>query len=300
MRKAGERAVKTWSTPPAAERTAVIPCALCGAADFRPALDCGDFGFVRCVACGLLQANPQPAADAVAARYRENHGEDYLAYELANEAPFLRLQELALEDAGIGEIEGIARAAAERRGARAPAALDVGCAVGALLVLLRDRGWNCAGVELGARQAAYARAARGLDVRDCTLEAAAFPARAFDLVHASHLIEHLNDPRSFVREAHRVLAPEGRLVLTTPNAAGFQARLFGPSWRSAIFDHLYLFSLKTLRALLDSEGFVVERTVTWGGLAAGTAPLPLKRLADRAAKRWAFGDVMMMRARKAE
>ncbi len=300
MRKAGRRAVKTWSTPRAAERTAAIPCALCGASEFRPALDCGDFGFVGCVSCGLIQANPQPTAAAVAARYRENHGEDYLAYELANEASFLRLQELALADAGIDEIEGIARAAAKRRGDGAPAALDVGCAVGALLARLRERGWNCAGVELGGRQAAYAREERGLDVRDCTLEAAAFPERSFDLVHASHLIEHLNDPRSFVREAHRVLAPEGRLVLTTPNAAGFQALLFGPSWRSAIFDHLYLFSLTTLRAILESEGFVVERSVTWGGMAAGTAPLPIKRLADRAAKRWGFGDVMMLRARKAE
>jgi hypothetical protein len=42
----------------------------------------------------------------------------------------------------------------------------------------------------------------------------------------------------------------------------------------------------------------VERRITWGGLAAGTAPLAIKRLADRAAKKWGFGDVMMLSARR--
>jgi len=37
---------------------------------------------------------------------------------------------------------------------------------------------------------------------------------------------------------------------------------------------------------------------TWGGLAAGTAPAPVKRFADRAAKRLGAGDVMLIKARK--
>ena len=52
-----------------------------------------------------------------------------------------------------------------------------------------------------------------------------------------------------------MLAPGGILALTTPNADGFQARLLGPEWRSAIYDHLYLFSLRTLASLLESHGF---------------------------------------------
>jgi hypothetical protein len=86
------------------------------------------------------------------------------------------------------------------------------------------------------------------------------------------------------------------LLISTPNISGFQARLFGAFWRSAIFDHLYLFSKSTLKALLNAEGFRVERTATWGGLAAGTAPAPIKRFADRAVKKIGAGDVMMMLA----
>ncbi|MCL2557805.1 MAG: class I SAM-dependent methyltransferase, partial [Treponema sp.] len=76
------------------------------------------------------------------------------------------------------------------------------------------------------------------------------------------------------------------------------ARLFADKWRGAIFDHLYLFSKATLKALLRSAGFRIEGLRTWGGLAAGSCPPWLKRLADRAAKRLGAGDVMLVKARK--
>jgi len=65
-----------------------------------------------------------------------------------------------------------------------------------------------------------------------------YPDAAFDVVTCSEVIEHLENFRALLREAHRVLRPGGLLVLTTPNvlnaysrlryvASGF-ANLFGP------------------------------------------------------------------------
>lgn len=65
-----------------------------------------------------------------------------------------------------------------------------------------------------------------------------FPDAQFDVVTCSEVIEHLENFRALLREAHRVLKPGGVLVLTTPNvlnaysrlryvASGF-ANLFGP------------------------------------------------------------------------
>jgi SAM-dependent methyltransferase len=284
-------AIKTWSTAVGEEKKRTVPCALCGGREFKGYLYCEGFAYVRCKRCGLAQINPQPEQAEVARRYREGSGAEYLSYELENEAAFLHLQELALQDAGFEELE----AAIKRSNAARPRVLDIGCATGALLEKLRDRLWLCTGVEISPA-AEYARVKRGLDVRSAGLEENRFPGASFDLVLASHLIEHLNDPAAFVREVARVLAPGGYFLVTTPNIAGFQARLFRSRWRSAIFDHLYLFSAKTLAALLRQSGFVIERIRTWGGLAAGSAPAPLKRLADRAAKRLGVGDVMLLRA----
>jgi SAM-dependent methyltransferase len=245
----------------------------------------------------------------VRSRYREGYGADYLSYEQANETAFLRLQELALKDSGFfddAEDYTAVRKPDRDRGSpdgvspdRVPSTvLDIGCATGALLASLREQGWHTTGVEISLPQAAYARRERNLDVRTLPLEENRFPSGSFRAVLASHLIEHLNDPASLIREAYRILIPGGRFYVTTPNIAGFQARLLGGRWRSAIFDHLYLFSAKTLPALLRQNGFKVERVVTWGGLAAGLAPPRIKAWADRAAKKLNAGDVMIVRAAK--
>jgi SAM-dependent methyltransferase len=237
--------------------------------------------------------NPQPLAEEVSRRY----GDEYLEYELANEKPFLELQLLALEDAGFPNPEEELK---NRLAPAKPRVLDCGCAAGSLLGELRDRGWDCVGVEICRAEAEYARRERKLDVRSLPLEENRFPGASFNAVLASHLIEHLNNPAAFVSEVHRILAPGGFFILTTPNIDGFQAKLFRGRWRSAIFDHLYLFSAKTLPALLEQKGFAIERIVTWGGLAAGTAPRPVKRLFDKLSKKYGFGDVMLIRAKKGD
>lgn len=293
MRK---RAVKTWSTPVTGEKQIPIPCALCGnGTAFEEHLSCEGFSYVRCRNCGLVQMNPQPAPEAVRRRYREDHGEDYLSYELANEASFLRLQELSLAGAGFYRLEQTLLPVPP--GTERPRILDIGCATGTLLEKLRDRGWDVRGVEISPA-AEYARQERGLDVRSLPLAENRFPAAHFDLVLASHVIEHLTDPAGLVREARRICAPGGRFLITTPNIAGFQARLFRSRWRSAIFDHLYLFSARTLSRLLREQGFTPEGVFTWGGLAAGAAPAAVKGFADRWAKRLGCGDVMLIRAVK--
>jgi len=289
------RTVKTWSTPVRAEEKNLIPCGICGGRRFKAALSCDGFSYVRCAACGLVQMNPQPLKKEIQRRYGADHGEDYLAYELANEEGFLKLQLLALADAGFDKLEA---ELTQNETSAAGRILDIGCATGSLLAKLKERGWETVGVEISAPQVEYGRRKHGLDIRNIPLEENKFPADSFAVVLASHLIEHLNDPAAMVREVHRILAPGGRFFVTTPNITSFQALLFGGRWRSAIFDHLYLFSIKTLTRLLKENGFTIEKTGTWGGLAAGTAPVPLKRFFDKAAKRFGFGDVMIVRAGK--
>jgi SAM-dependent methyltransferase len=240
-----------------------------------------------------VQINPQPIPAAVRNRYDEGHGADYLSYERANETAFLRLQKLALQDVGFfDEAKGYIMTG------EPPNVLDIGCATGAMLASLREQGWHTTGVEISPVQAEYARRERNLDVRTGLLEENRFPQDTFRAVLASHLIEHLNDPAALVREIYRILVPGGFFYVTTPNIAGFQARLLGRHWRSAIFDHLYLFSAKTLSSMLRQNGFTVEKMVTWGGLAAGLVPPRIKAWADRAVKKLNMGDVMILKAKK--
>ena len=270
-----------------------IPCSCCGSLIFKNALFCEGFSFVRCKKCGLVQRNPQPVKEEIISRYSAKFGNDYLAYELENESAFLTLQRLALEDAHFFKLEKELFYSREN----APSFLDIGCAAGSLLSFLKERKWRVTGVEISPC-AGYAQKIRNLDVKGIPLEENAFPCEYFDVIHASHLIEHLNDPRSFLNEAHRILKKDGKIFITTPNIDGFQARLFKSRWRSAIFDHLYLFSIRTLKEMLKRCGFKTEKTAVWGGLASGLAPVRIKKIADFLAKHYGCGDVMIIRAGK--
>ncbi|MDR0551585.1 MAG: class I SAM-dependent methyltransferase [Spirochaetaceae bacterium] len=287
--------IKTWSTPPPDGADArddsggSPPCIICGGTKFSRSLVCEGFSFVKCCKCGLVRQNPPGDPASVLERYNKY---DYLGYELQNEMRFFNLERVSLIDIGLPSIEKVLFGRGQNK------FLDVGCATGALLNFMRGRGWQVAGVEISRAQAAFARNERGLDVRPLPLEDAGFAAGSFDVIHAAHLIEHLVRPDTFVRKAAELLNQDGLFIITTPNIDGFQARLFGHKWRSAIYDHLYLFSRSTLSTLLVKNGFYILKTVTWGGLADGCVPRRIKHFADRAAKRLNIGDVMIMLAVK--
>ena len=246
--------------------------------------------FLRCRSCGLWRQDPRPVATDALARYDD----EYLAYEIARQFDYRAISLLSLAEAGL--VPDAPPAWATRSDGSPPAVLDVGCATGALLSSFAAAGWKAVGVEPGASMAAHARDRFGLDVRAATLEAAGLPSASFDAVTALHVIEHLNDPVGFLRAVRGLLRPSGRLFLMTPNADGFQAVLRGGRWRSAIRDHLYLFSVRTMSAMLAAAGFRVEYAGTWGGWPVGERPRWLKAPLDAAAKKLGLGDVMILRA----
>jgi len=274
--------MKTFSIGTRDERTTGVRCNLCGGERSRVHLSCQSFQYVRCSGCGLVYQNPQPVFEDLRGRYAEQ----YFDYEIENEENFFGLMRLGLGD--IGFFERPLDSLPNRR------FLDIGCATGMLLAFMRDLGWDVRGVEICKASAEYGIRKRDLNIHIGTLEEAAFPDGFFGVIHFSHLIEHVPDPTGLLREVHRILAPGGgTAVITTPNVDGFQARLFGRRWRSAIADHLTLFSKRTLGRMLEETGFRILRTVTWGGLAKGAAHPLIKRPVDRLAKRMGFGDVVL-------
>lgn len=274
--------MKTFSKSPArGESSRLIACPICGGERFSPRWTARENAWVRCRGCSLLLQNPQPLAEGILERYDR----EYFAYERANEGPFLQLMELGLRDVGFEEL--LPREPADR------SFLDVGCATGCLIASLGEKGWRAEGVEVCRASADYGRESRGVSIFGGTLEEAAFPEGSFSFVHNSHVIEHINRPDLFVREIFRILKPGGYYICATPNCRGLQALLFREQWRSAIPDHLFLFSTKTLPRLAEKEGFRVLRRKTWGGLGRGTAPGWLKHIADRAVKPLNWGDVMI-------
>jgi SAM-dependent methyltransferase/uncharacterized protein YbaR (Trm112 family) len=100
--------------------------------------------------------------------------------------------------------------------------LDIGCGTGPLLVAAARRGYQGAGVDIAFRWLVVAKkrlSEEGLSVPLVCACAEALPFRGeiFDAVALDSTIEMVADQRNAMREAHRVLAPEGRLFVATPN-----------------------------------------------------------------------------------
>jgi SAM-dependent methyltransferase len=267
-----------------------ISCNLCGRDRTRLFLTLDGFGYRRCAACGLVYQNPRP----VFADLKKRYGADYFKYETANEGNFFNLMKLGLGDVGF---DGFYPGGPGNGGAGARVFLDIGCATGRLLDHVKREGWRAKGVEICRESAEHGRNAYGLDIFVGTLEEAGFPDASFDVVHLSHLIEHVPDPKKLLVEIRRVMKADGHLLLTTPNVGGFQARVSRARWRSAIPDHVYLYSKRTMRRLLEELGFVVQKQVSWGGIPLGKRPGFIKRPADRLAKLLNVGDVMLFHCR---
>jgi 2-polyprenyl-6-hydroxyphenyl methylase/3-demethylubiquinone-9 3-methyltransferase len=106
-------------------------------------------------------------------------------------------------------------------------ALDVGCGAGLLAEPLARLGAKVTGVDASAELVAVARehaAAMALQIDYRAADVIEIEG-AFDLVTCMEVIEHVADPAAFVAALARRLAPQGLLILSTPNRTGWSKLL---------------------------------------------------------------------------
>jgi SAM-dependent methyltransferase len=91
-----------------------------------------------------------------------------------------------------------------------------------------------------------------------TLESAELPLGEFDAAVMADVIEHLPDPGDALDRIHRLLAPDGVLMLALPDAGSGVARVLGARWWSVLPTHVQYFTRESLSRLLARHGFAVE------------------------------------------
>jgi SAM-dependent methyltransferase len=180
--------------------------------------------------------------------------------------------------------------------------LDIGCGAGGLLVAARKNGWNAQGLDVAEQATEHVRKL-GFEVFHGELQQAAFPSQHFDVITAAEILEHLSEPRLLVQEVARLLRPGGLFWTTTPHARGLSARVLGLKWR-CIWppEHLQLFSVAGMQALLREVGFRQIRFQTTGGNpieilhamgAKKDAPMALDQRFDRVLTNYQLNESLM-------
>jgi ubiquinone/menaquinone biosynthesis C-methylase UbiE len=153
--------------------------------------------------------------------------------------------------------------------------LDLGCGDGALTGVLADAAGAGAGAGAPGGTAAGGSVI-GADVAEAALRRARarhpgltfvlapidgalpFEDGSFEVVWASEVIEHVADTARWLSEVRRVLAPRGRLLLTTPSHGRLRLAVGGiERYSEPLGDHLHLYSARSLRELLTEFDFAV-------------------------------------------
>jgi 2-polyprenyl-3-methyl-5-hydroxy-6-metoxy-1,4-benzoquinol methylase len=145
--------------------------------------------------------------------------------------------------------------------------LEVGCGPGYTLKSLESLGWQAHGLEVSAHAADFARRHLHLPVVTGNIETTEdFHANQFDLLYMGDVIEHLRSPSATVAKFAHILAPGGLLVLALPSTLNLPALRLGLGAYGALGKqrrmdippyHLYEFTPRTIRALLEKHGFKV-------------------------------------------
>jgi SAM-dependent methyltransferase len=254
-----------------------------------------------CSPCGLARSLPAATGPELDDLYRDVEDDDYLTSEDERRAAFrAALERIERHDflSGRGRL------------------LEIGSAAGLFLDEAQNAGWDAIGIE-PSRWGTEAAKARRLSVFTGTLDEFPPETEPFDVVTSWDVWEHLEDPLGALQRTFELLRPGGLFVFTTINMGGLGRKIFRGRWPWFMRMHLYYFTPRSLRALVERSGFqvlsvttepktlklgyVLDRAQSFLGPAARLARALVGKLGlSERRVRIDLGDILLVEARKPE
>jgi SAM-dependent methyltransferase len=236
------------------ERFEGANCALCGKSDTEVFIrGGGPAHIVKCRHDSLVYMTPRPKAEVV----RKFHTTD------------VRNDNLEIFDRYRREILS-REAEAVKRLKPAGNLLDIGCATGVFFDNFTKGNWRLYGVDTAPLGVSISRTKRGAEVFNGTLAEAQYPSGFFDVVSILDTLFYDPDPRATLVEIRRILKDDGLLAVEVPGFTYTLLRNRGPlcwlldrKWTKGYTAsyHLYYFSPRSLRLLLEASGFRVTKII---------------------------------------
>jgi len=220
--------------------------------------------YVVCRQCGFVYTNPmldeQELATLYGEKLRPNPPDP--AYLKANRKVYLARHQWVAKELGLPST-----------GKPMPSLLEVGCAAGVALSVFQEYGWQVCGIEPADTFAVHARESFGLDVQTGFYGPGSYEGRTFDLILFSQVLEHVPDPDALLAQAWHNLKNDGHVFIGVPTLMR-PLRPVHPQTLQAV--HLWIFSMPTLRLLLERNGLTpVAQTNDHKGLLVLARKSPL-------------------------
>jgi len=230
-----------------------INCPICLSEKINFFCEKSGFKLYDCSFCGLSFVWPIPGR--LADIYQEPYFKASLEDGRADKFGYSDYEEdkKAMRGTFITYLNKIAKLAAGRR------IFDIGSATGYFLDLAKQAGWLTAGVEI-SDYAAKIAGAKGHKVFTGDLPDLKIGGK-YDVVTAWDVLEHLAEPKKYLKAAQDILNQGGILAVNTIDRGSLYAKLTGKNWHAIVPpEHLFYYSARSLKILLEANGFkIIER-----------------------------------------
>ncbi len=134
-------------------------------------------------------------------------------------------------------------------------ALDVGAGNGYLMECLEELKFEVWGTEISFHSAGICEKKFPGKIHFGKLEKANYPAKFFDVVFLTDVLEHISDPKETMKEIGRILKDNGYVFIISPNYSSITRKIMGGYWFQYKYEHIFYYNKKSLAYLLNSSGF---------------------------------------------
>ncbi|CAB1065082.1 3-demethylubiquinone-9 3-methyltransferase [Olavius sp. associated proteobacterium Delta 1] len=242
----------------------LITCPACDSGKYSKCYEKYGLDYVLCQNCETMYINPRPSHDVLEWFYRESEN-----YAYWNKYIFPASEEARHKKIVIPRVEKVLDLCSKYRIA-SEAILEVGAGFGTFCreVAVRGAFNRVVAIEPTPDLANTCRE-KGIEVIESSIENVDFSnGDKFDVVVSFEVIEHLFSPKSFLAACWNVLKDDGIIIVTCPNAKGFDFITLGSFCNSADHEHLNYFNPVSLTLLLQRCGFEMLECLTPGRLDA--------------------------------
>jgi 2-polyprenyl-3-methyl-5-hydroxy-6-metoxy-1,4-benzoquinol methylase len=248
-------------------------CEICGNKQFELLFKQNDknlnipekFSIFKCNKCGIIFLNPQPSFKELEKHYSS---EKYYSLKKINtkeskktrfklklyDIYFNRKNKNLLLKIAFYPIKFIIRGTKIEKDKNI---LDIGSGSGQFLYDMKELGMKVHGIEPGDFNEKEAKKYE-LNIEKKDLIKYKEKKAYFDIITMNHVLEHVNNPKEVIQKINFLLKSQGLFIIGVPNTNSLASAIFGKNWHQLdIPRHLFDYSNKNLRSLLEKNGFKI-------------------------------------------
>jgi SAM-dependent methyltransferase len=223
-------------------------CLICHSKKVYYSFSINQYRVEECSNCGLMRLNPQPSDGELAKIYSTDY---FLMQENSHSISHVSALKSNTADRYLDLLEAYVRAPLQG------SLLEIGYGNGDFLVRAAARGLAVTGIEQSPHAMKTTIDKLGSQGRVICGEMTQLleSEERFDYIVLSDVLEHVRNPREFLRIVRLLLRENGIVMIAVPSLDSFSVRLMKDKWIEFKPEHLWYFSRITLRQLLYSEDF---------------------------------------------